>query len=178
MSDNSLKCKAIIMVNQRIDNSVNESNNKSFKIDDLDKDIINALVVDARVSYAELGKKFKVSPATIHVRVEKMKSAGIITGTRLSIEPKKLGYGVCCFIGITLNSAGDYSEVLDSLNEIEEVVEAYYTTGAYSIFIKILCHSIDDLHWLLVGKIQSIKKIRATETLISLQNPIHRSISL
>lgn len=166
------------MSNHRIDKTTKMNNQAIPKIDDLDKDIINSLVVDARISYAELGKKFKVSPATIHVRVEKMKSSGIITGTRLAIEPKKLGYGVCCFIGITLKSAGDYSEVLERLNEIEEVVEAYYMTGAYSIFIKILCHSIDDLHWLLVDKIQSISKIRATDTLISLQNPIHRTISL
>jgi Lrp/AsnC family transcriptional regulator for asnA, asnC and gidA len=147
-------------------------------LDDLDKNIINALIVDARTSYAELGKRFSVSPATVHVRVEKMKSAGIIAGTKLAIEPKKLGFSVCCFIGITLKSAGDYPEVLSRLNQIEEVVEAYYTTGAYSIFIKIFCQSIDDLHWLLVEKIQSIEKIRATDTLISLQNPIHRNISL
>jgi len=148
------------------------------KIDDLDKNIINQLVVDARVSYAELAKKFSVSPATIHVRVEKMKASGIITGTKLAVEPKKLGYGVCCFIGITLKSAGDYSEVIEQLNDIEEVVEAYYTTGQYSVFIKIFCHSIEELHWLLVDKIQTIRQISATDTLISLQNPIHRMIQL
>ena len=163
------------MSNPRSDNSTNSSN---LILDDLDKNIINALIIDARTSYAELGKRFSVSPATVHVRVEKMKSAGIIAGTKLAIEPKKLGFSVCCFIGITLKSAGDYPEVLSRLNQIEEVVEAYYTTGAYSIFIKIFCQSIDDLHWLLVEKIQSIEKIRATDTLISLQNPIHRNISL
>ncbi len=163
------------MSNRRIVNSIKT---KDLKIDRLDRDIVNALLEDARISYAELGKKFKVSPATIHVRVEKMKSKGIIVGTKLAIEPKLLGYGVCCFIGITLKSAGDYSEVLDKLNGIEEVVEAYYTTGAYSVFIKILCHSIDDLHWLLVDKVQSIEKVRATDTIISLQNPINRTINL
>ena len=166
------------MPNQRSDNLGKKAPSGKAKIDDLDKDIINALVEDARTSYAELGKRFKVSPATIHVRVEKMKSAGIITGTQLAIEPKALGYDVCCFIGITLRSASDYPEVLARLEMIEEVVEAYYTTGAYSIFIKILSHSIDELHWLLVDKIQSIEKIRATDTIISLQNPIHRTISL
>jgi len=167
------------MTNNRIDKSdISVKEAEAPKIDRLDKKIINSLVNDARISYAELGKKFSVSPATIHVRVEKMKKSGIITGHRLTVEPKKLGYGVCCFIGITLKSAGDYPEVLEKLEKIEEVVEAYYTTGAYSIFSKIYCHSIDDLHWLLVDKIQSIEKIRATDTIISLQNPIHRAISL
>ncbi|MGB0496684.1 MAG: AsnC family transcriptional regulator, partial [Kangiellaceae bacterium] len=111
------------MKNNRIDKRANSSAElKSPKIDDLDKDIINSLVVDARISYAELGKKFSVSPATIHVRVEKMKKSGIITGHKLTVEPKKLGFGVCCFIGITLKSAADYPEVLSKLEEIEEVV--------------------------------------------------------
>jgi len=167
------------MKNNRIDKSdISVKDVEAPKIDGLDRNIINSLVNDARISYAELGKKFSVSPATIHVRVEKMKKSGIITGHRLTVEPKKLGYGVCCFIGITLKSAGDYPEVLAHLEKIEEVVEAYYTTGAYSIFTKIYCHSIDELHWLLVDKIQSIENIRATDTIISLQNPIHRAISL
>ncbi|MFT6731882.1 MAG: Lrp/AsnC family transcriptional regulator for asnA, asnC and gidA [Polaribacter sp.] len=167
------------MKNNRIDKTSNNIvSSKSPLIDDLDKDIINALVVDARTSYAELGKRFKVSPATIHVRVEKMKQSGIIIGHKMTVEPKKLGYGVCCFIGITLKSAGDYPEVLAQLEKIDEVVEAYYTTGAYSVFTKIYCRSIEELHWLLVDKIQSIDKIRATDTIISLQNPIHRALSL
>ena len=163
------------MTNRQI---VKSQKKEYYQIDELDKKIINSLVGDARTSYAELGKRFSVSPATVHVRVEKLKTSGIITGTKLSIEPKELGFSVCCFIGITLKSAGDYPEVIDKLEKIEEVVEAYYTTGAYSIFTKIFCASIDDLHWLLVEKIQSIEKIRATDTLISLQNPIHRNISL
>ena len=145
-------------------------------IDNLDKKIINALIDNARTPYAELAKNFAVSPATIHVRIEKLKGIGIITGTQMKIDEKKLGYDVCCFIGITLRSAGDYPQVINQLKEIDEVVEAYYTTGQYSILIKIMTCSIEDLQWLLIDKIQAIEKVRATETLISLQNPIHRSI--
>ena len=151
---------------------------ENHQIDNLDKKILNALIADARTPYSELGKRFRVSPATIHVRIEKLKKAEIITGTKLTIEPKHLGYDVCCFIGITLKSAGDYPEVITQLRQFEEVVEAYYTTGKFSVFIKIMCRSIDDLQSVLINKIQSIEKIRATETLISLQNPIHRTIQL
>ncbi len=147
-------------------------------IDNLDKKIINALIANARTPYAELAKLFDVSPATIHVRIEKLKSAGIITGTHMEVNAKRLGYDVCCFIGINLQSAGDYPEVIKQLEDIDEVVEAYFTTGQYSIFIKIMTRSIEDLQWLLIDKIQSIEKVQATETLISLQNPINRSIHL
>ena len=115
-------------------------------------------------------------PVLFHVRVEKLKQAGIITGTQLSINTKRLGYDVCCFIGINLNNARDYPETLIKLEALEEVVEAYYTTGNYSIFIKVMAKSIDHLQDVLINKIQAIEAIQSTETLISLQNPISRTV--
>ncbi|MGL4860517.1 MAG: transcriptional regulator AsnC [Enterobacteriaceae bacterium] len=147
-----------------------------YQIDNLDHGIINALMENARTPYAELAKTFNVSAGTIHVRVEKMRQAGIITGTSVQISMKRLGYDVCCFIGITLKSAKDYPTALAKLNNLSEVVEAHYTTGQYNIFIKIMTRSIDDLQDVLINKIQTIDEIQSTETLISLQSPIMRSI--
>ena len=150
---------------------------ENYQIDNLDRDILHELMGNARIPYAELAKKFAVSPGTIHVRVEKMKQAGIIKGTRIDINPKQLGFDVCCFIGIILKSAKDYPTVLKKLDALEEVVEVYYTTGQYSIFIKVMCRSIDSLQDVLINKIQTIDEIQSTETLISLQNPILRTIN-
>lgn len=147
-----------------------------YQIDNLDRGILNALMDNARTAYAELAKNFAVSPGTVHVRVEKMKQAGIITGARVDVNPKKLGYDVCCFIGIILKSAKDYPSALKKLESLEEVVEAYYTTGHYSVFVKVMCRSIEALQLVLINKIQTIDEIQSTETLISLQNPIMRSI--
>ncbi|MCD1125698.1 transcriptional regulator AsnC [Jinshanibacter sp. LJY008] len=148
----------------------------NYQIDNLDRSILNELMKNARVPYAELAKIFNVSPGTIHVRVEKMKQSGIILGTQVEISPKQLGYDVCCFIGIILKSAKDYPSALAKLENLEEVVEAYYTTGHYSIFIKVMTKSIDGLQQVLINKIQTIDEIQSTETLISLQNPIMRTI--
>ncbi|GAA4899999.1 transcriptional regulator AsnC [Ferrimonas pelagia] len=146
------------------------------RIDNLDRNLLNALQQDARTPYAELAKRFEVSPATVHVRVEKLKQAGIITGTQVLLAPRPLGYQICCFIGINLKAAGDYPAVLAKLEALPEVIEAYYTTGHYSIFIKIMCRNIDALHRLLVDQIQSIEQIQSTETLLSLSQPIARQI--
>ena len=108
------------------------------KLDELDKAILKTLMEDARTPYAEMAKLFAVSPATIHVRIEKMKSASIIRRTEVIVDTKKLGYDVCCFIGINLNAARDYHSALEKLNALDEVVEAYYTTGAYNIFVKLM----------------------------------------
>ncbi|MFA9488027.1 MULTISPECIES: transcriptional regulator AsnC [unclassified Mannheimia] len=147
-----------------------------LEIDKLDQQILRCLIKDARIPYAEMAKGFGVSAATIHVRVEKMRQAGIIESTKIVVDERKLGYDVCCFIGIILKSAKDYDKVIAKLNEFDEVVEAYYTTGNYSIFIKVMTHTIEELHSVLAGKIQSIDEIQSTETLISLQNPILRGI--
>lgn len=150
---------------------------QKYQIDNLDQQILRVLTKDARTPYAEMAKKFGVSPGTIHVRVEKMRQAGIIVGTKIRINERKLGYDVCCFIGIILKSAKDYDFVINKLNSFDEVVEAYYTTGNYSIFIKVMTHTIEELHSVLANKIQLIDQIQSTETLISMQNPILRDIN-
>ncbi|MDH2925024.1 AsnC family transcriptional regulator [Nicoletella semolina] len=148
----------------------------SSAIDQLDQQILRAFTQDARTPYAEMAKKFGVSVGTIHVRVEKMRQAGIIEGTKIRINARKLGYDVCCFIGIILKSAKDYERVIAKLQTFDEVVEAYYTTGNYSIFIKVMTKTIEELHRVLATKIQLIDEIQSTETWISMQNPILREI--
>lgn len=147
-------------------------------IDKLDKTILRTLMKNARVSYAEIAKANQVSPATIHVRVEKMRKAGIIKGAKLKVDARKLGFDVTCFIGIILKQAGDYPRALAKLEALEEVTEAFYTTGQYSIFIKVMVRNIDDLQHLLIDKIQPIDEIQSTDTLISLQNPISRDVGV
>ena len=147
------------------------------KLDELDKAILKTLMEDARTPYAEMAKLFAVSPATIHVRIEKMKSASIIRRTEVIVDTKKLGYDVCCFIGINLNAALDYHSALEKLNALDEVVEDYYTTGAYNIFVKLMCRSIEELQHVLIDKLQAIDEVQSTETLISLQNPIKRNVN-
>lgn len=145
-------------------------------IDNLDRMILRALMANARRSYAEIAKENGVSPATVHVRVEKMRQAGVITGAQLQVNAKRLGYDVTCFIGIILQQAGDYPKALAKLEALPEVTEAFYTTGQYSIFIKVMVRSIDDLQRLLIERIQVIDEIQSTDTLISLQNPISRDV--
>ena len=151
-------------------------NSPKLQLDKLDRKILYALMDNARVAYAELAKRFEVSPGTIHVRVEKMKQAGIIEKTQVQINAKQLGYDVCCFVGINLRSAKDYPATIAQLENIEEVLEAHYTTGNYTIFVKLMTRSIDHLQQVLISKIQAIEAVQSTETLISLENPIKRDV--
>ncbi|MGB2079055.1 MAG: transcriptional regulator AsnC [Vibrio sp.] len=146
------------------------------RLDDLDRAILKTLIQDAKTPYAEIAKQHQVSPATIHVRIEKMRASGVIEGTKIEVNEKKLGYDVCCFIGINLKAARDYHTAIEKLSALDEVVEAYYTTGAYNIFVKLMCKNIEELQFVLIDKLQAIDEVQSTETLISLQNPIHRHV--
>jgi len=147
-------------------------------LDDLDIQILEILIKDSRTPYLEIARKCHVSGGTIHVRMKKMEDMGIIKGTKLILDNTKLGYDVCCFIGIYLDKASSFSRVLSELNKIKEVVELHYTTGEYSIFTKVICKSIADLQNLLMNKIQVIPEIQRTDTFISLSQPIDRNIQL
>jgi len=147
-------------------------------LDDLDYQILNVLIKDSRISYLEIARQFHVSGGTIHVRMNKMQEMGLIKGTKLILDTSKLGYDVCCFIGIFLDKASSYPDVLEQLREIKEIVELHYTTGAYSVFIKVICKSIPNLQDLLMNKLQVISGIQSTDTFITLSQPIDRSISL
>ncbi|MBD3666793.1 MAG: transcriptional regulator AsnC [Kangiella sp.] len=149
---------------------------KDYQIDNLDKSILSELLCEARTPYAKIAEQLNVSPGTIHVRIEKMRQAGIIKGTKVRIEPKALGFDVCCFVGIFLKSAKDYQPVAALLEQIPEVIEAYYTTGQYSILTKVVTPNIETFQDVLINKLQAIEQVRSTETMISLQNPIHRDI--
>ncbi|AJA47548.1 regulatory protein AsnC [Clostridium pasteurianum DSM 525 = ATCC 6013] len=145
-------------------------------LDELDIQILDILVKDSRTPYLEIARQCHVSGGTIHVRMKKMEDLGIIKGTKLIIDNSKLGYDVCCFIGIYLDKATAYLNVLEELKKINEIVELHYTTGEYSIFSKVICKSISHLQELLMTKIQIIDGVQRTSTFISLSQPIDRNI--
>jgi len=148
------------------------------ELDELDKKILEALIEDARIPFMELGRKLNVSAGTIHVRVDKLKTLGVITGAHIEINYQKLGLDVCCFIGIILKSAKDQQKVLQLLQQIPEIIEAYFTTGHYNLFVKVVTKNNEHLYEFLVKKLQVIDEIQSTETLISFKTSIHREITI
>src|SRR5438270_12352975 len=148
----------------------------NLNLDKLDLQIIQQLMHDAGVSYAELGKKFYVSAGTIHVRIKKLQEAGIISGMRFDVDLKKLGYDVIAFIGIYLEKSSLYDTVAKDLKKIPEIIRMNYTTGNYSIFAEVVCKDITQLRLILHDELQKIKGIERTETFISLEESLNRSV--
>lgn len=151
---------------------------ENYQIDSTDRKILELLLLDARRPYLEIARKLKVSGGTIHQRIEKLREAGILTGSQVTLNAKKLGLGVTVLLGIHLNSAKEIQKVISILKKFPEVVEAQYTTGSFALFIKIMVADIEEFHHFLVQKIQAMPEIRSTESFICLDEPIHRSHKL
>lgn len=149
-----------------------------LNIDKLDLQIIQHLMQDANISYADLGKKLFVSAGTIHVRIKKLQDNGVVSGTRLHVNLKKLGYDVIAFIGIYLEKSSLYDVVAKDLKKIPEIVRMNYTTGNYSIFAEIVCRDITQLRRVLHDELQKIKGIERTETFISLEESLNRNVQV
>jgi len=147
-------------------------------IDGIDKEILRDLMQDARKPILEIARKIGISGAAIHQRLRKLENSGLISGSKFVINPKKLGYATMAFIGIYLDKAMRNPEAVKQLKEIPEVLECHYTTGNWSILIKILCKDNEHLMNVLNHKVQSIEGVSRTETFISLNQQIDRQISL
>jgi Lrp/AsnC family transcriptional regulator for asnA, asnC and gidA len=150
----------------------------SDKIDDLDYKILRILMRDAKIPYTDIAKKLFVSSGTVHVRMRKLESLGIVTGSQIIIDHGKLGYDVVAFLGIYLEKSSLYNQVINELQKIPEIVGAHYTTGVYSIFAKIICQDTKHLREVLSRDIQKIQGIQRTETFISLHESINRPVLL
>lgn len=148
------------------------------KIDDLDRQILNIITKNARIPFKDIAEDCDVSRAAIHQRVQRLIDTGVIVGSGYHVNPKTLGYQTCTYIGIKLEKGSMYATVVPELEKIPEVVECHFTTGPYTMMVKLYAKDNEDLMDLLNGKIQSIKGVTSTETLISLDMSIKREVPI
>lgn len=147
-----------------------------LNLDKLDFQIIQEMMEDAEISYADLGKKLFVSGGTIHVRIKKLEELKVVKGKKLSVDLKSLGYDVIAFIGVYLEKSSLYDSVAKELKKIPQIVRLNYTTGNYSMFAEIVCKDIQELRFVLHDELQKIKGIERTETFISLEESLDRNV--
>ena len=133
---------------------------------------------DARKPILEIARNIGISGAAIHQRLRKLEKSGLIAGSKFIVNPKILGYKTMAYIGIFLDKAMSNTIAVKQLEKIPEVLECHYTTGNWSILIKVLCKDNEHLMHLLNKKIQQIEGVSRTETFISLDQQIDRQITI
>ena len=146
------------------------------RIDNLDKKILSILSLNARIPFKDVAAECNVSRAAIHQRVQRLIEDGVITGSGFDVNPKSLGYSTCTYVGITLERGSMYKDVVSRLRHIPEIVECHFTTGPYTMLVKLYARDNEQTMELLRSQLQGIPGVVATETLISLEQSIKREI--
>lgn len=146
------------------------------KIDNLDKQILEIISQNARIPFKDVAADCGVSRAAIHQRVQHLMDNGVITGSGFDVNPKSLGYSTCTYVGITLERGSMYNDVVERIRQIPEIVECHFTTGPYTMLVKLYAKDNEQLMFLLNGQLQDIPGVVATETLISLEQSLRREI--
>ena len=146
------------------------------KIDNLDRHILKIVMHNARIPSKDVAIECGVSRAAIHQRIQRMIDMNVITGSGYSVDPHVLGYSTCTYIGVTLERGAMYRNAVPEFEKVPEIVECHFTTGPYTLLLKLYARDNEHLMDLLNNKIQMIPGVVGTETLISLDNSISREI--
>lgn len=147
-------------------------------IDDLDEKILKLITKNARIPFLEVARECGVSGAAIHQRVQRLLNLGVVSGSEFLVNPQKMGYFTCAYMGIHLEKAKFHHQVVAELTKIPEVVECHYVTGSYAIFIKVQTKTNKHLKKLIDEDLQEIEGIARTETFISLEMEFKRQVPI
>ena len=147
------------------------------KLDKLDQRILHMISEDARVPFLEVARVCNVSGAAIHQRIQKLTSMGILRGSRFIIDPEKIGYETCAYIGLNLKNPEDFDHVLEALKKIPEVTECHYTTGNFDMFIKIYAKNNHHLLTIIHDQLQPLG-LSSSQTLISFHSAFERQLPI
>ena len=146
-------------------------------LDLLDKKILRVIADDARIPFLEVARSFNVSGAAIHQRIQKLTNLGILKGSQFVIDPEKVGYETCAYVGLYLQNPASFDDVVEELKKIPEVVECHYTTGGFDMFIKLYARNNHHLLNVIHDKLQPLGLSRS-ETIISFNAAINRQIPI
>ena len=149
----------------------------SQRLDSLDKNILKMISEDARVPFLEVARACNVSGAAIHQRIQKLTNQGVIKGSQFILDPEKIGYETCAYIGLYLKDPGSFDHVVEELKKIPEVVECCYTTGGYDLFIKLYARNNHDLLNIIHDKLQPLGLSRS-ETIVAFNAVIDRQLPI
>ncbi len=141
------------------------------EIDGINWKILSELQKDARITFAELGRRVGLTTPAVIERVRKLEDVGIITGYRAEIDAAKIGYPITAFIRMSITGV-DYSHIIETVGESREVLECHRGTGGDSFIIKVAVSDVGHLQTL----IDKLTPYGITTTSIVLSSPVKHRI--
>ena len=147
-------------------------------LDEFDRRILLLLEKDARKPYSEIAKRLDISNTMVHQRIGRMKKMGILKGTSIVLDERKMGYEWGAFTGIELKEDSDSKVIIEQLRAIPEVTECYYVTGKYTLYIRIVAQSSEHMRQVLYEKIDHIPGVLKTESMVDFGAAFKKNVPL
>ena len=133
--------------------------NGKVKMDRIDLAILSILQREARITNQDLATRVNLSPSSCLNRVKRLEDQGYIGPFFGFVNLKAICRSVTCIATVTIQSQTqeDFLEFEEHIKDIPEIVECYTVSGAFDLFLKIICPDMDEYLNLINGLIDSIK---------------------
>jgi len=149
-----------------------------MELDEFDKLILTELEKDGRKPYSEIARKMDISNTMVHQRINRMRAGGLIKKMALVLDERKMGYEWSAFTGIILKEDSNSELIIEELKKIPEVVECYYITGQYTLYIRIVAKNSEHMRSILYDEIDHISGVLKTESLIDFGTAFKRNVPI
>lgn len=137
-------------------------------IDAVDLKIIDILGKDSSTTFVDIAKQIGVSDATIHIRVRRLKEAGIIGNFTISVDNNRLGYDHLAFMGINVEP-GFAEDVTNDLSSLHEILEIHEMHNRFDLLLKIRAKDLNELRDIVVNKVRTLPHILETDLMTILK---------
>lgn len=148
-----------------------------MQVDQVDLSILRFLHDNARVSLSAVATRIGLALATVHRRVQRLRSTGVIRGFFTRLEPQAMGFLLTAFVRLRVGDRDGLEERLAGLSQLPEIEEVHLITGEWDVLIKLRARDPSHLRRLL-GRIHSAAGTRRATTEMCLATPLERCAPL
>lgn len=134
----------------------------------IDYKVINELMLNGRMTWAELGNILGLSSPATADRVKRLQEQGVIKGFTTLIDPEAVGCALTAFIAVTLAHPSQRQEFFEQVTVLAEIQECHHVAGDDDYLLKVRCQSTRDLERIINDELKSISGVTKTRTTIVL----------
>lgn len=139
-------------------------------LDDIDHQILDALVSDGRMSMRTLAETLHISRANAYARVERLRTSGVIRGFRADVDPELSGLGTSAYVTLNVRQAA-WRQIAEQLQTLPGIVHIALVGGEFDVVLLVRARDNADLRRLVLDEIQGMDGIVSTRTLLVFEEP-------
>ena len=140
-------------------------------LDRIDRNILAALLRDARLSMAELGRKVGLSKTPVMARVRRLERDGFIRGYSAIVDRERMGQGHIAFVQVKLSDTR--SAALDAFNKaalsVPEIEQCHMIAGAFDYLLKVRTRDMRDYRRVLGEVVSGLPHVGQSSTHVSME---------